>query len=96
MGDAADDTANVAVAPALVSQEGIMAKTDFPLNIDRRRLLVELQPFRRRALCPTCSPLTPPLLPPFNLRPLPLKRKPRISARARSLASWKSQGGTVK
>jgi hypothetical protein len=26
-------------APALRSQEGIMAKPDFPLNIDRRRLL---------------------------------------------------------
>jgi hypothetical protein len=38
-GDVADKSANVAGAPALRSQEGIMAKTDFPLTIDRRRLL---------------------------------------------------------
>jgi hypothetical protein len=39
-GDVADSTANVAGAPALrFEQEGIMARRDFPLNIDRRRLL---------------------------------------------------------
>jgi hypothetical protein len=34
------DKANVADAPALRSQEGIMARTDFPLSMDCRRLLV--------------------------------------------------------
>jgi hypothetical protein len=35
----ADKSANLADSPALRLQEGIMAEADFPLNIDRRRLL---------------------------------------------------------
>jgi hypothetical protein len=35
----ADNNGKLADAPALRSQEGIMARRDFPLNIDRRRLL---------------------------------------------------------
>jgi hypothetical protein len=34
-----EKSASVAVAPALRSQEGIMAEADFPLSINRRRLL---------------------------------------------------------
>jgi len=52
----AEKSANVAEAPALRSQEGIIARRDFPLSIDRRRLLTSAAAITMTGVVPDVNP----------------------------------------
>ncbi len=60
-----------------------MARDDFPLTIDRRRLLASAVALLAASIVPMGSLPTRPLLWPFNSLPPRMKPSPRISVRRR-------------